>query len=418
MKRFLALTLVLSTLLSLAGCSKSGNNGDVKADLMTGVIARKLELSPDSEAGSAVVAEFGLRLAKNCWKDGENLLVSPLSVLCALAMTANGAEGETLAQMEKVFGITSEELNSYLRWYMDALPQGNTYRLHVANSIWVNDHARFTPNQEFLQVNADYYGADIYTAPFDASVLDAINGWVEEHTDGMIPRILDYMPENAMMYLVNALAFEAQWACEYKPNQVHKRVFTKEDGTEQTAELMYSTERVYLENELATGFIKEYEGEAYAFVALLPKEGTTVDALLRSLTGEELRWILDDAQRATVRAAIPKFEMAYSAELSEILAAMGMKNAFDAYKADFSGLGTFADGKIYISRVLHKTFISVGEQGTKAGAATAIEAPGATSVAPVNEKEVYLDRPFVYLLIDCESGVPFFVGVMTDVNAG
>ena len=433
MKRILAFALAMAMLLTLAACG--GNSVDPTVDtpaadapveekpdaaeardLMDNITARDLELNPDMEAGGIALTQFGVELVKNSIANGENLLISPLSVICALAMTANGAREETLAQMEDVFGLSVEELNAYLRQYVASLPQGENYSLRVANSIWVNDHARFTPRQEFLQTNADYFGADIYTLPFNSAALGAINSWVNDKTEGMIPTILDQIPPEALMYLVNALAFEAKWRTEYNDYQVHERTFTKEDGTEQTVELMYSMENLYLENENATGFIKYYEDRSYAFVGLLPKGGVSIEELIASLSGEELYALLNDAQATMVNVAIPKFETEYSVELTSVLETMGMVNAVDEDLADFSGLGTSTEGNLFISRVLHKTFISVGEQGTKAGAATVVEICDATSAGPTEMKEVHLDRPFVYLLIDCESGVPFFIGITASVE--
>ena len=349
-------------------------------------------------------------------QNGKNTLISPLSVLCALAMTANGAEEETLAQMEEVLGMTTDELNLYLYSYMKNLPQGDKYKLSLANSIWFTEDERFTVNQDFLQTNADYYGADIYKAPFDKQTLKDINNWVKQNTDGMIPEILDQIPPEAIMYLVNALAFEAEWSEIYEKHQVKDGEFTKEDGTKQDVKFMYGSEGTYFEDEKATGFMKRYKGGKYAFVAMLPNEGVSVSEYIASLDGESLNALLANPQYGTVHTSIPKFETEYKVEMSEILQDMGMTEALDMYNADFEGLGTSTGGNIYISRVLHKTFISVGEKGTKAGAVTIVDMKNGAAAEPTEPKEVYLDRPFVYMLVDCENNIPFFIGTMMDVN--
>ena len=413
MKRTTALILALAMALSLAGCAKDDPTGQ-QTDWMENLSARAVDAHPDTAAGAQTMTEFGVRLAKNSFENGENLLLSPLSVLCALAMTANGAKEQTLEQMEEVFGLPIEELNSYLRWYTSSLPQGENYKLCLANSIWFTEDSRFTPNQEFLQINADYYGADIYSAPFDDSTLRAINDWIEEKTDGMIKDALDAIPPAAVMYLINALSFDARWSTVYQEHEVRDGTFTAEDGTEQSVDMMHSTEYQYLSDDFATGFVKPYQGRSYAFAALLPREGVSMEEYLRSLTGEKLRALLDNAQNTPVVAAIPKFETEYSVDMAQILSGMGMTDAFDPENADFSALGTSSAGNIFISRVIHKTFISVSEQGTKAGAVTIVEAADSAAMEPDKRQEVILDRPFVYLLIDCESGVPFFIGVMMD----
>ena len=408
----ISLLLVCAMAVNLTGCTMK-----VQAkDLMEGITPNNVDALDDLSSQNADVTDFAIRLFKASNENGKNTLISPLSVLCALAMTANGAEEETLAQMEEVLGMTTDELNLYLYSYMKNLPQGDKYKLSLANSIWFTEDERFTVNQDFLQTNADYYGADIYKAPFDKQTLKDINNWVKQNTDGMIPEILDQIPPEAIMYLVNALAFEAEWSEIYEKHQVKDGEFTKEDGTKQDVKFMYGSEGTYFEDEKATGFMKRYKGGKYAFVAMLPNEGVSVSEYIASLDGESLNALLANPQYATVRTSIPKFETEYKVEMSDILQSMGMTEAFDMYNADFEGLGTSTDGNIYISRVLHKTFISVGEKGTKAGAATIVEMKDGAAAEPTEPKEVYLDRPFVYMLVDCENNIPFFIGTMMDVN--
>ena len=413
MKKLIALLLVFAMALGMTACSQVSAN-----DLMKDVPAKAVDVLPDMDAGAAAAADFGVRLFKTSMEEGENTLISPLSVLYALAMTANGADGETLAQMEQVLGMDVDNLNSYMLAYLDLLPETKDYKMSLANSIWFKDDPNFAVEQSFLQTNADYYGAGAYKAAFDEGTRNDINNWVKEHTDGMIPEIIDEIPDEAIMYLVNALAFDAKWADEYEEHQIREGRFTMEDGTRQDVDMMHSEEYTYLEDDLATGFIKYYKDRKYAFVAMLPNEGVSVSQYVDSLTGEHLRELLNNPQDVTVFASIPKFETEYDIEMSEVLQEMGMTDAFDWRVADFSRLGTYnVDGmNICISRVLHKTFISVSEQGTRAGAATAVEMVAEGAMEIVEFKEVVLDRPFVYMLIDCETNLPFFFGTMMNVN--
>lgn len=413
MKKLIALLLVLAMALGMTACSQVSAN-----DLMKDIPAKAVDVLPDMDAGAAAAADFGVRLFKTSMEEGENTLISPLSVLYALAMTANGADGETLAQMEQVLGMDVDNLNSYMLAYLDLLPESKDYKMSLANSIWFKDDPNFLVEQRFLQTNADYYGAGAYKAAFDEGTRNVINNWVKEHTDGMIPEIIDEIPDQAIMYLVNALAFEAKWADEYEEHQIREGRFTMEDGTRQDVDMMHSEEYTYLEDDLATGFIKYYKDRKYAFVAMLPNEGVSVSQYVDSLTGEHLRELLNNPQDLTVFASIPKFETEYDIEMSEVLQEMGMTDAFDWRVADFSRLGTYnVDGmNICINRVLHKTFISVTEQGTRAGAATAVEMVAEGAAEIIEYKEVVLDRPFVYMLIDCETNLPFFIGTMMNVN--
>ena len=414
----LSALLLCAMPLGMVGCgAKSGNKTDAHGadDLMEDITSQTPDAVSDPAMAAARFTDFGLRLFQAGQMTGENSLISPLSVLCALAMTANGAQEETRAQMEAVLGMKVEDLNEYLYAYMRDLPRGDAYKLDLANSIWFTDDKNFAVNTDFLQTNADYYGADLYKAPFTQETCNKINDWVKEKTDGMIPQILDQIPADAVMYLVNALAFDAEWAAPYQEHQVRENPFTREDGTEETVKFLYDREHAYLETPNATGFLKYYAGGQYAFAALLPNEGVNVEELVKSLNGAELHQLLTHPVSVPVETAIPKFESEFSAELSQVLAGMGMPLAFDGDRADFTALGT-ADANIYISRVLHKTFISVTEKGTRAGAATVVEMAKNTSVGPGMEevKTVYLDRPFVYMLMDCRTGTPFFIGTMMD----
>ena len=411
MKKLIALFLVLAALLSLTACAGS-------EDLMKNVPAKAVDVLADMDAGAQAAADFGVRLFQATMEDGKNTLISPLSVLYALAMTANGADGETLAQMEQVLGMDAENLNSFMLAYMDLLPKEKAYKMSLANSIWFKDDPKFEVAESFLQTNADYYDASIYKAAFDQGTLNDINAWVKKHTDGMIPEILDKIPEDAIMYLVNALAFEAEWDEVYEKNQVWDGDFTTEDGTRQNVEMMHSEEHTYIEDEMATGFIKYYEGGQYAFAALLPNEGVSVSEYVDSLTGEHLLEMLSESEYIQTYVTLPKFETEYDIEMRAHLEAMGMPDAFDYRVADFSRMGTYTgeDGNICIGRVIHKTFISVAEKGTKAGAATVVEMVTESAMSVEDYREVVLDRPFVYMLIDCETNLPFFVGTMMNVE--
>ena len=404
--------LVCAMAINLTGCTSQ-----VQAkNLVENMTPKDVEPTTDLSSQNDAVTDFALRLFQNTNTTTENTLISPLSVLCALSMTANGANAKTLEEMEQVLGMTPEDLNQYLYTYVRNLPQGENYKLSLANSIWFTDDERFTVREDFLQTLTDYYRADVYAAPFDNQTCKDINNWVEENTDGMIPEILDQIPPNAVMYLINALAFDARWSETYKKYQVREGDFTKEDGTIQKADFMYSTEHSYLEDDRATGFVKYYKGGKYAFVALLPKDGIDLSQYISSLTGDALHDLLNEPAYTTVYTSIPKFESEYSVEMSEILKAMGMTSAFDPATADFTDLGSSTAGNIYINRVLHKTYISVEEEGTKAAAVTAVEPGDVAAMEQEEPKEVHLDRPFVYMLIDCENNIPFFMGTMTDMD--
>ena len=418
MKRLFALALVLALLAGCAGGDlaekepapepdQSGNR-----DLMQGVAAHAPETDGAlTEQGAATLTDFGVRLLQGCLEEGGNALVSPLSVMEALGMTANGAAGDTLAQMEQVLGFAAGELNDALYIYTQGLPDGEGGSVRLANGIWLREGA-VEPEEAFLQDNADYYGAGVFAVPFDGSTAADINAFVAANTKGRIDRIVDEIPAGAMLYLVNALSFDGTWEDIYREDQVDDGIFVTESREERPVQMMYSTEFAYLEDEQAKGFVKYYEGRDYAFAALLPEEGLSLAEYVSGLTGERLSRVLG-AVRADVPvfAAIPKFTAEYAGELSQALTDMGMGDLFDPSKADLSAMGTCSAGPLYVSQVLHKTYLAVDEQGTQAGAATAVEVEAG---AAMQYETITLDRPFVYMILDAKTNVPIFIGAMTD----
>ena len=360
------------------------------------------------------IMDFSTELFKNSVKKDNNTLISPVSVMMALSMMGNGAKGETLAELEEVFGTTVENLDVYFWEYQARLPKGEDYQLHIANSIWINNDNHFSVNPDFIRENQNYYYAGIYKTHFNENALKHINQWVEKNTKGMITDMISEIPESTMMYMINALAFDAKWESPYREYSVRTDTFTKENGETQEVSFMHSTEGGLLEDENTMGFSKYYKNGTYAFVALLPQEGISMEDYVATLSGEKIRALLENQRRSIVHASLPKFEDECTFDMISILEKMGIKTAFDIGKADLSGIGTYDEVNTYIGSVAHKTYISVAEQGTKAGAVTAITDNAGSAMMEV--QEVRLNRPFVYMIMDCEENLPLFMGVVTEIE--
>ena len=395
--------------------------------LMSTVTSQKVE----NKTADQLFTENQMRLAIQLLQksteefEGENVLISPLSVQLALAMAGNGASGETRIQMEKLVGgkLSLEELNQYLYTFTSRLQAKGDAKFEIANSIWFRDDKGLNIEQDFLQLNANYYGADAYRSPFDDSAVDAINQWVDVRTDGMIPKIIDEISPSTMLYLINALAFEAQWKDTYDERDVLEGEFSALGGTVQPVEYMYSEERSYLENEHVVGFKKSYKGGKYSFVALLPKENSekALANWVSNLSVTELTEILGKPIEGRVKAKLPKFSCDFSWKVNSALENCGMINAFSQLSADFSKMGIYKNSNgeqesFYIGNVMHRTFITVAEQGTKAGAVTSIDVPGSAEPGHQEVYEVYLERPFLYMVVDDLTNLPVFIGVLTNVE--
>ena len=409
-RRLLAFILVLSMALGLTACSR----GIQAEELSAGVSVENYSNTVDFDGPeTTLVNDFSVRLFQQTVEDGEDTLLSPISVLSALAMTANGAQGETLTQMEEVFGLSVQELNSWLLGWKHVA--GNYEAVvNSANSLWLKTDS-IRVEEDFLQSCVKWYEAEVYQAPFDQTTVKDLNLWVEEHTDGMIKEMVSEFSSDTVLCLVNALAFDAEWERIYYDYQVQGDYFTREDGTRQEGTFMYSDEDYYWEDDLSTGVMKYYEGDVYAFVGLLPKEGVTLEEYVETLTGESVHGMLTGFQNAKVSTKLPKFRTETTTALIPVLQSMGMSDIFDPALADLSGMGSTSTGMLYINQVLHKTFINVDEKGTQAGAATMVAA-GEGAEAPHEVKQVHLDRPFLYMIVDTRKNIPLFIGTMTDMT--
>jgi len=409
----ITILLLIAILATLTACSLF--TVSVKADdLMDGISANTVSGKVVNDAFINSTANFSIDLFKKTITKDKNSLISPTSVMLALAMTANGADNETLSQMEKVLGgIPIKELNEYLFAYVNALPNEKDIKLTIANSIWFRDEKdRLKVEKDFLQKNADYYNAAAYKSTFDDQTVEDINNWTNKNTDGMINAIIDKIDDDDVMYLINAIIFDAEWKEIYENKNIHNGSFTAINGSKQTVDFMNSVEDKYIDDGNATGFIKPYKS-GYSFVALLPDNDIDINEYIKSLTGEKFINYIKNAEGTTISAYLPKFNYEYSIKMNDALIALGMENAFYGEKADFKKLGVSVDGNIYINEVFHKTFITVDERGTKAGAVTKIELTNECSEVGINE--VRLDKPFVYAIIDNTTNLPVFIGTVMSI---
>ncbi len=347
-----------------------------------------------------------------------NVLISPLSIQLALAMTANGADGETREEMEKLLGgnIPLEHLNEYLKTYTTNLPSTDKSKFNIANSIWFpNDEDRLTVKKDFLQTNADYYGAAAYKSAFDDQTVNDINQWVLHNTEGMIDRIVDCVNDDAIMYLINTLMFDAEWDTQYDKGFVKDGEFFASNGTIQKVSMMSSMEPKCFATENATGFFKQYEGGRYSFVGILPSEVLTLDEYIRELDSEELLKAMNTENGVYARAKLPKFSCEYDTVLNDPLKSLGMSSAFNSFTANFSKLGRSSFGGIYINEVRHKTSIDINEVGTRAGAVTSIGYSDGAGL-PTTIISITLDRPFLYMIVDNATNLPIFMGTVNSID--
>lgn len=389
----------------------------VKAqDLMKGITPANVESTKLSDDFINSQADFAVDLFKKSIDKNKNSLISPTSVYLALAMTANGADGNTLKEFETVLGkynLSIADINKYCNSYNKELNNVQSGKINIANSIWYKNTNNLIVNKTFLQTNADNYGASAYKSDFGSKqTVKDINNWVKSNTGGLIDNIVDKIDPRDVMVLFNTIYFEAEWQVKYENAQINDGVFKLSEEKTITTKFMTSSEYNYLKDDTAQGFIKPYKDNKFSFVAILPNEGVSIDSYIASLTGEKFLSLIKNKSDAYISTSMPKFKSDFSKSLVESLKEMGLNDCFDGNVSDFNNIASSTEGNIYVSDVMHTTFIQVDGLGTKAGAATKIS-NRPQSAAPSKIK-ITLDRPFIYAIIDNETSLPIFIGTMND----
>ena len=358
--------------------------------------------------------------------EGRNIMISPTSMMMAFGMLENGASGATLSDIENVIGggLAVEQMNPMMYSLAERFESSEDVRWNVANSVWLRDDGRFEIVPEFAQAARSYYNADIWKAAFDEKTVEDINAWADEQTYGMIKEIIDAIDPETYMYLINAVAFEGEWMNGYEDTDIWEDYeFHNYDGSISNVNMLCSTESRYMELGNGIGFVRPYKGGDYSFVGILPEEGTSVEEYIASLAedGADFAEAFRNAKgyESDIIVKFPEFKNEYEIEMAELLKSMGMETPFDPDNADFTGLIAASGDReypVYIGAVLHKTFIEVNREGTRAAAVTSITLDCA-GVEPdfVPPMIITLDRPFVYAVVDNETGLPVFLGTVSSL---
>lgn len=343
-----------------------------------------------------------------------NMMVSPLSVSMALGMTRNGAATSTLEAMTNTLGfdgINDTEINESYKYIIETFTALDPkVKLQIANSIWY--HNSFSVLQPFILTNQNYFNAEVTSMDFSKpTAADIINAWVNEKTNTLIPEIIDQIPGDAVMYLVNAVYFKGQWKYQFEKDKTEQKSFHLYNGTElQVASMIQHETHPFYQGEGFTAIELPYNQGNYVMSILLPDAGKTVDDVISQLSQENWNtWSTQFANR-DIQLQLPKFKYKYEErQMNPILSDMGMGVAFDSDNADFTRIN--ANGGLYISRILHKTFIETNEEGTEAAAVTAVEV-GVTSVGPDQTYYFTINRPFVYFIQEKSTGTILFIGTV------
>jgi len=362
---------------------------------------------------------FAFNLLKQLAKDqpAANIFISPYSASTVLQMVGNGAAGRTRTEMQQVLGTTGlppAVVNEANKDIAQSLNNGNTnVILTTANAIWYREGAPVKP--EFIACNQQFFGATVQALNFaNPHSVDIINAWANEKTHGKISRIADGMidPVWTRLFLANAVYFKGKWSDPFDANDTKDRPFHLRGGGQKVIPMMTQTKTFTYRRGTGYQAVRlPYEGENLAMYVFLPDTNSSPENLLGIMNGDTWQRITKPGfSEKEGTLVLPKFKLEYGVELNQALQALGMKTAFDLDKADFSGIAP----QLFISHARQKTFVEVKEEGTEAAAVTGIAVPLSSSMPPPNPFEMIVDRPFLFLIEDNQTGTLLFMGVMFD----
>jgi serine protease inhibitor len=405
------------------GCDRGGgspgpeSNATAPAVVPDAVAKAKANNTPVDPAIVAADNGFGLSVlqALQSQSSSTNIAISPLSLSLALQVVYNGAGGTTqqaMVQTLQLGSLTTQQVNdanaALQASLMDADPG---VQLQIGNSLWVHS-GDTTIVPSFTAMDQNYYGAmigDLAGAP------DDVNAWVANETDGLITKVLppgDYSHTTAIV--ANAVYFKGQWATAFDPNSTSAAPFTLNDGTSITVPTMHqSGQFAYLQGPDFQMLRLPYGQGRMSMVILLPESGTSLGALVSTLTADQLKGWIEQLHDWQISVALPKFTAQVSNDMSGTLQALGMAVAFRCpgavLQGDVADFSSLTSAPVCIQNVWHDTWIEVDETGTVAAGGTAVPI-GTTVVGP----GMTVNHPFLYAIRDDETGTLLFVGVLMD----
>ncbi|MBO4495675.1 MAG: serpin family protein [Clostridiales bacterium] len=360
-------------------------------------------------------SEFVLGVMKRCveMSNGTNVMISADSILLALEMTAAGANGNTLDQMTQTMLPGADNVTA-LEFASKRMKSLQNDSLAIANSIWMNSGKTNRVYADYLDFVKQTFDAEVSAVAFDPAGAATINKWVEAKTKGRIKELIKELSPEGLMVLVNAITFDGKWKTEYTENDVATKSFTNGKGDTKEVTFLNSTESVFLNNEKATGFLKDYDDGKYAFMTILPNDkAMDINEFIANMTTEEY-WAFWESQSTEwdVTTSMPEFKSEYMVELQTVLKDMGMTDAFTPGVADFSNMAT---SDPTVSQVVHKTYIDVNREGTAAAAATAVIMYDEAVMISKETRSVICNRPYAYAVVEKDTGLPVFFGTVENV---
>jgi serine protease inhibitor len=404
MKNLSSLFALLVLIIGLSACKKESVEDKFSALTLTAKEQQKAEA--DNKFTFNLLKQVAAAEAST-----KNLMLSPLSVSMAIAMTSNGSAGQTLSDISNAMqfkDFTEAEVNSYYQKIIKSLPElDSRVNLAVANSIWYR--SGFTVLPTFLATNTTHYNAKVSALDFaNPTSKNTINNWVGEQTQGKIPTIIDNINSDMVMYLINAFYFKGTWKSQFDKSKTAKGAFSLSADHKIQTDFM-NGEMIKLRvaaDQNVSIYELPYGNDIYSMVIILPKVGMHLEDVVENMDGNKWKNWMSSLSNVSTSIKMPKFKFSYEKTLNETLSGLGMSNAFsDA--ANFTRINEA--GNLKISEVKHKTFLDVNEEGTEAAAVTSVGM--ALTSAP---QPIVIDRPFMFAIRERHTGLILFTGLVNN----
>jgi len=378
-----------------------------------------LSVTESSFASSCNDFSFNLfrqRLAADT--ENKGVVISPLSVAYVLGMVNAGASGTTCEEITTALGFgkgDKDAVNAFCAKMIEWAPKvDTTVTIQLANAFYYNSNNPSCPvviNADYAATIAKFYEAQLQGLNFaSSSAAGVINGWCNQHTNGMIPKIIDETKAEAVAYVLNAIYFKAIWADKFDKDNTRKEQFTTAANIKKDVQMMNKTaDYGYMETDTYQAVRLPYGNGAYSMVVLLPKASAKLCEVLAGMDGAKWKTLTSSMHEREVILKLPRFEIDTSTDLIDLLKNLGIVRAFDAFNAEFDKIAD--SGTLFISKMKQLARIEVNEEGTKAAAVTIAEMSYTTSVGPGPlPVEFYADHPFAYFITEQSSGAIFFMG--------
>ncbi len=405
MKNYLSTSVILLAALIIYSCTNKVTAPDTSPKEIT---APEKQVVKSSE-------QFGLELFKKINKNSgdKNIFISPFSVSSAFGMLLNGADGQTYTDIKSVLklsGDTQDKINRAYKSLNNYLPSADPKVIfETANSIWYRNS--YTFEQNFFDVNEKYFNSLIRGLDFsDLSSPGIINEWVYDKTHGKILKIIDRIAYDDVMFLINAIYFKGTWLYRFDSTATKQNPFYVSNSNSVNCMLMNQKDSLnYYSTDQYQAVELPYGNGDFKMLLILPASSNDINDFIDEMDENYWENTLNNMKKEEVNLWLPKFKLSYNIEMKNTLSDMGMGSIFNADLADLSKIRKEKD--IYVTGVIHKTYINLDEEGTEAAAVTAIIV-GRNSVGEGGKKEIFMraDHPFIFCIRENQTGAILFIG--------